>query len=144
MIADVLGKGCQRLLSDGYKAYESYVAARGDIIHGTNAGHMSEESSLRLVSIILKSAIKFSSISEHFLQLSRSIRVLKTSKNLLPEGLRVVLLSSSYFRISILCGLSGRCLNVVPWVRQLLILKSGNNSYVPFYFTQIFHCRIIT
>ena len=40
VIADVLGKGCQRLLSDGYKAYESYVAARDDIIHAQCWSHV--------------------------------------------------------------------------------------------------------
>ena len=40
VVADVLGKGCRKLLSDGYSAYESYAEARGDLIHAQCWAHV--------------------------------------------------------------------------------------------------------
>jgi hypothetical protein len=38
-IKDVLGRGCQKLISDGYSAYEKYAKDRGDLIHAQCWAH---------------------------------------------------------------------------------------------------------
>lgn len=39
VVSEVLGRGCKKLLSDGYSAYESYAKARGDLIHAQCWAH---------------------------------------------------------------------------------------------------------
>ena len=40
VVAEVLGKGCKRLVSDGYSAYEHYAKSRGDLIHAQCWAHV--------------------------------------------------------------------------------------------------------
>ena len=40
VVAEVLGKGCKRLLTDGYAAYERYAASREDLVHAQCWAHV--------------------------------------------------------------------------------------------------------
>lgn len=40
VVAEVLGKGCQKLLSDGYSAYERYAESRGELVHAQCWAHV--------------------------------------------------------------------------------------------------------
>ena len=40
VVAEVLGKGCKKLMSDGYAAYERYAEARGDLVHAQCWAHV--------------------------------------------------------------------------------------------------------